>query len=430
MLFPKNLIPVAFLIVFHFSILSGQTEYKDFFEPKTLRFDFYLAGNAEQQHIYINCFREEPLWGGPFTHLTDHPGYGEYCYRIYDEASGKLIFQRGFNSLFQEWRTTDEAKTINRSYNQVILFPYPKNKIRLEILERNFQTGLFIPLFETGVDPNSMYINREKRPSYPITPILNNGESARKVDLVFVAEGYTKEEMDKFRKDVIRFSDYLFQTPPYSTRKKDFNIWAVECPSEESGVDIPGQNIWKNTTLNAHFYTFGIDRYLTAPDLSAIRDRIWNVSCDAVYVMVNSNVYGGGGIYNYYGLSTSDHALSEPVFVHEFGHSFAGLADEYFSAEVAYNDFYNLKNEPWEPNITTLVDFSSKWKDMLPPGIQIPTPDIKENKDKPGVYEGGGYLSKGIYRPMINCRMRTNHADFCPVCQKAINRMIDLTIDQ
>jgi len=259
---------------------------------------------------------------------------------------------------------------------------------------------------------------------------LNNGKPAQKVDLVFVAEGYTREEMEKFRKDAAQFTDYLFQTKPYNDRKNDFNVWAVECPSDESGVDIPGHNIWKNTALKSHFWTFGIDRYLTAPDLVIIRDKVWNVPCDAVFVIVNSNIYGGGGIYNYYGIGTANHMQSNAVFVHELGHSFAGLADEYFTSEVAYNDFYNLKTEPWEPNITTLVNFEAKWEKMLPAGTPVPTTPNTSTADKVGVYEGGGYVTKGVFRPMINCQMRSSNADFCPVCQSIINRMIDWSIGQ
>jgi len=418
-----------FLIHSQIFVAYCQLKFDDYFEAKTLRFDFYLAGNARHQDVFMDCFREEPQWGGPLTRLTDAPDDGEYCYRVYDEESGKLIFRRGFCSLFQEWRTTDEAQTVNRSYAQVIVMPYPKKTIRLEILTRNYNTGKFEPLFQTSLDPKSIYINREKRPEYPVAQILYNGNPAQKVDLVFVAEGYTKDETDKFRKDVARFTDFLFQTEPFSERKNDFNVWAVECPSDESGVDIPGQNIWKNTALKSHFWTFGIDRYLTAPDLAVIRDKVWNVPCDALFVIANSDKYGGGGIYNYYGISTADHAQSAPVFVHELGHSFVGLADEYFNSEVAYNDFYNLKVEPWEANITTLVNFDVKWKNILPAGTSIPTPPDESNAYKVGVYEGGGYVTKGVFRPMINCRMNGNNAEFCPVCRRAIHQMIDWSID-
>ena len=421
----KKIVWILFLIYFQAFSAFGQIKFDDYFEPKTLRFDFFLAGNAERQDVYVEGFREEPQWGGSHTNLVDNSDFGEFSYRMYDVASGKMIYKNGFCSLFQEWQTTDEAKTTNRSYSQVIVMPYPKNNIRLEILTRNYATGKFEPLFETALDPKSIYINREKRTQYPVTEILNNGAPAQKVDLVFVAEGYTVDEMEKFRKDAARFTDYLFKTKPFSDRKGDFNVWAVECPSEESGTDNPGQNIWKNTALNTHFWTFGIDRYLTAPDLALIRNKVWNVPCDVLYVIVNTNKYGGGGVYNYYGVSMADHPAYGGVFVHELGHLFVGLADEYFSSDVAYNDFYNLKIEPWEQNITTLVNFDAKWKNMLPAGTPIPTIPDESNRDRLGVYEGGGYMTKGIYRPMINCMMRSITADFCPVCQNAINKMID-----
>ena len=420
----------AVILIFCQIPVHCQTFFDDYFEPKTLRFDFYLAGNALHQAVYADCFREEPYWAGSKTHLTDNPDYGEYYYKVYDQASGQLIYGKGFCSLFQEWRTTDEAKIIEKAYNQVIVLPYPKRTIRLEISARSYATGKFELLWQTTIDPGSIFIRREKHPSYPVTEILLNGKTEQKVDLVFVAEGYTAAEAGKFKKDAERFTEYLFGTEPFASRKNDFNVRAVACPSDDSGVDIPGENVWKNTAVNAGFWTFGIDRYVTTPDWVAIRDRIWDVPCDAVFVIVNSEKYGGGGIYNCYGIGTSDHHASCTVFAHELGHSFAGLADEYYSSEVAYNDFYNLKNEPWEPNITTLVNFETKWKDMLPKGAEVPTPETAEKEQQVGVYEGGGYASKSIYRPMIDCRMRSNRSEFCPVCQRAIHRMIDWNIDR
>lgn len=220
----------------------------------------------------------------------------------------------------------------------------------------------------------------------------------------------------------------LFTIPPYPDHRNDFNVWAVGLVSEESGTDSSGKGIFKNTALNSGYYTFGLDRYLTTPDIKSIRDAVWNVPCDAVFILINAKTYGGGGIYNFYAMGTADNERTQSVFVHEFGHSFAGLADEYFSSTVAYNDFYNLKYEPWEPNITTLVNFSSKWKNQLAKGTPIPTPLTDQYKDKLGVFEGGGYLPKGIYRPMDHCMMR-DYAPFCPVCSAAIVRMINYLTD-
>ncbi len=276
------------------------------------------------------------------------------------------------------------------------------------------------------VDPKSIFIDRSALKTNKIIQLQHNGDE--KVDLVFLPEGYIVSEMEKFESDARRFMELLFATPPYDTRRSDFNIWAVDIPSEESGADVSGKGYFKNTAFNSGFYTFGLERYLTTSDMKSVRDAVWNVPCDAIFILVNTETYGGSGMYNFYAMGAADNKLTQKVFVHELGHSIAGLADEYFSSEVAYNDFYNLSHEPWEPNITTLVDFDSKWRDLLPQGTAVPTP-AEGNDDKVGVYEGGGYMSKGVYRPMVHCMMRDYHP-FCPVCRRVILKMIDYLSDK
>ncbi|MCC8095451.1 MAG: M64 family metallopeptidase [Tannerellaceae bacterium] len=316
-----------------------------------------------------------------------------------------------------------------QSWTNSVSVPYPKKEIILEITARDKKDMKFYSLLRQLIDPASIFIDRGKLKENKVTQIQYKGNSSEKVDLVFLAEGYTAAEQDKFEADAKRFSDILFQTPPYDTRQDDFNVWAVGLISEESGTDVSGKGIFKNTALNSGYYTFGVDRYLTTPDMKSIRDAVWNVPCDAIFILVNTDMYGGGGMYNFYAIGTADNERTPVVFVHELGHSFAGLADEYFSSEVAYNDFYNLEYEPWEPNITTLVDFDSKWKDLLPAGIPVPTLLNETYKDGIGVFEGGGYLSKGIYRPMDHCMMR-DYAPFCPACSRAMHRMIDFLCDR
>ena len=201
---------------------------------------------------------------------------------------------------------------------------------------------------------------------------------------------------------------------------------AVLTPSAESGTDIPGEGIYKNTAFNSTFYTFDIDRYLTTSDMKSIYDAAASVPWDHLYILVNSEKYGGGGFYNFLSVCTSDNYLTKEVFVHEFGHGFAGLGDEYYSSAVAYEEFYNLEIEPWEPNLTTLVDFGEKWRDMLKNSTPVPTPRETKYKKTVGVFEGGGYLDKGMYSPYIDCRMKSNNAgEFCPVCIRAIKQAID-----
>ncbi|MCC8134599.1 MAG: IgA Peptidase M64 [Tannerellaceae bacterium] len=407
----------------------GQSNFATYFTSGSLRIDFALSGNDNHQSAALQQLREEPVWAGPVRNLIDNFNYGGYYVNVYDPVTEELIYSRSFNTLFEEWRTTDQAKTEVQSWTNSVSVPYPKKEIILEITARDKKDMKFYPLLRQLIDPASIFIDRGKLKENKVTQIQYKGNSSEKVDLVFLAEGYTAAEQDKFEADAKRFSDILFQTPPYDTRQDDFNVWAVGLISEESGTDVSGKGIFKNTALNSGYYTFGVDRYLTTPDMKSIRDAVWNVPCDAIFILVNTDMYGGGGMYNFYAIGTADNERTPVVFVHELGHSFAGLADEYFSSEVAYNDFYNLEYEPWKPNITTLVDFDSKWRDLLPEGTPVPTLLNETCKDGIGVFEGGGYLSKGIYRPMDHCMMR-DYAPFCPACSRAIHRMIDFLCDR
>ncbi|MDR2626781.1 MAG: IgA Peptidase M64 [Dysgonamonadaceae bacterium] len=408
----------------------AQGDFDTYFEHWSLRIDFALSGNEAEQMAALQQLRDEPVWGGPVKNLIDSFFYGGYYINVYDVDGGALLYSRGFNTLFEEWRTTEQAKQETQSWTNSISIPYPKRPIRWELQARDRATNRFATLWEMILDPQSIYIDRSPLKSLETDTLQYRGEAAEKVDLVFLPEGYTAAEMEKFASDARRFMEALFSTPPYDTRRDDFNVRAVRLPSDDSGTDVPGLGIFRQTALNSGFYTFGIDRYLTTKDMKAIRDAVWDVPCDAIFILVNSATYGGGGMYNFYAMGTADNEHTIRVFVHEFGHSFAGLADEYFQSEVAYDDFYNLRVEPWEPNITTLVDFDRKWKDMLRPGTPIPTPPGEEaSTDGLGVFEGGGYAAKGIYRPADHCMMR-DMAPLCPVCRRAILKMIDFVTDK
>ena len=274
------------------------------------------------------------------------------------------------------------------------------------------------------VDPD-YFINPQLTLEFPVKKLVDNGDPANHADLVFIAEGYTKDEMDKFVKDVERISSFLFTQAPFDKYESAFNVWAIMSESKESGTDIPGWREYKNTVMNSNFYTFDSERYLTTKDIRSVRDVAANAPYDHICILVNHSKYGGGGIYNYYSLSTVDHELSNIVFVHEFGHGFGGLGDEYYNSSVSYDGFYSTDVEPWEPNLTTRVNFESKWGDMIKEGTPVPTPREEKYKSTVGMYEGGGYAAKGIFSPYMDCRMRTNgFPNFCPVCQEAIIKMI------
>ena len=406
-----------------------QSTYDRYFEDKSLRIDYMSIGDAKTQTAVVHELREEPVWGGPKKNLIEPFGYGEYLMEIYDAASDELIYSRSFCSLFGEWRTTAEAKTETQAWYNSMSIPYPKDRIIVDLKARNKADMKFYSIMRHEIDPSSMFIDKAPLVDNKVVKIQDNGGPTDKVDLVFIAEGYTEAELDKFFKDAERFSEALFACPPFDTCRDDFNVWAVGTVSMDSGTSSSGIGIYKNTALKTGYYTFGLDRYLTTKDMKSIKDATWNVPCDAVFLLINAETYGGGGIYNSYACGTADNARTLNVFTHEFGHSFAGLGDEYFESEVAYESYYNLEKELWEPNITTLVEFDRKWKDLLPEGTPIPTPLNDETKDNIGVFEGGGYLSEGIYRPMDHCMMR-DYAPFCPACSRAILQMVDFLSDK
>ncbi len=415
----------VFILSFMFScILSAQIQYERFFSSGSLRIDYYLMGDANKTAIGLEQLKREPFWGGPVNNLTDPLDYGEFRIEVLDSVSGKLIYSRGFSTLFQEWQTTDEARNTTRSFYQVTRIPYPRKSVFVRFLKRGEKNKNRI-LLETYVNPGNYFIRDEKPCKYKVNKVKYSGDPVNHIDLVFLPEGYTMEEMQAFREDVKRLSGELLSTVPFNAFYEDFNIWAVESPSRESGTDIPGEGIYRNTVMNFSYYTFDISRYLTSSDMKSICDIAGIVPYDHIIVLINTDRYGGGGIYNHYTASTSDNDLSPIVLVHELGHGFAGLADEYYTSDVAYNEFYDLSEEPWEPNITTLVDFGSKWKSMVKKGIPVPTPNSGDYSDVVGVFEGGGYVAKGVYRPYLDCRMKSNSAKgFCPVCQEAIIKMI------
>ena len=404
--------------------LQAQVVFDDYFTDRTMRFDFMMAGNSETTRVYPVSFREEPFWGGSITNLTDPFGFGNFKYEVFDATGGTLLYSRGFCTLYQEWQTTAEAKIMERVFHEVATFPYPKNKVNF-VLSIRARDGNFSKLYETLIDPASYFVTREKPDAALATKIAGTGDPHTSLDIAFIAEGYTRGEMDKFRNDVQRMAEYLFAEAPFDKYRDRINIWAVEAPSQESGTDVPGEGIYVNTALNASYYTFDVDRYLTTQDIRRVNDYAAAAPHDQVIVLINSPRYGGGGVYNYYSAVTADHQLTPKVLTHEFGHGLVGLGDEYYSSEVAYEEFYPLDVEPWEPNITTRVNFDSKWKNLIAKSVPVPTPNDKRYTGVTGLFEGGGYSAKGIYRPSFDCRMKSNQADsFCEVCQNALEQMI------
>jgi len=400
-------------------------QFKKYFETKTLRLDYYHCGNATMEKFYFDELIQEPFWAGSTTNLIDSLGYGTHFVEVRTDDTNELIYSKGYCTLFDEWQTTPEAKATDCCYPESVVVPFPRQKVLVSIVSRN-KKGEREKKFEYTVDPKSYFIKNEHE-KLPVFDVVHSGDSNKKVDIVLLPEGYTEAQEELFKADCKKFAEEFLSYAPYSQNKHKFNIRGVWAASKDEGPDVPGANIWNKTRLNGSYYTFDSERYLMIKDFQGVRDLAGNAPYDYIYILANTSKYGGGAIYNFYGISAAHHPQEAgKIYIHEFGHLFAGLGDEYVGG-VEYSEFYPTDVEPWEPNLTTLVDFGKKWKNMLPEGSIIPTPEKERKAEKLGVYEGGGYVSKGVYRPWINCLMNNLHTIdvFCPVCSKSIQDMID-----
>lgn len=403
---------------------TGGVEFGKFFCDSTLRIDYVFSGTATEQYIAVDKLNLMPRWYGKRQRLAELPVEGNGQITVKDKLTGKVLYRNSFSTLFQEWQSYDEAKTSTRSFENVFLVPMPRQAVDITLDLKNNRRETTGSLTCT-VDPKDILIRRIGfKDRTPYTVLQAAKDTAKCIHIAFVAEGYTENEMDIFVKDAQEATDALFAHEPFRSMKERFNIIALKSASAESGTSEPAKDIWRNTVLGSHFDTFYSSRYLTTLNLKQLHDVLAGTPYEHIIVLVNTSEYGGGGILNSYNLSMTHHKMFRPVVVHEFGHSFAGLADEYAYESEAI-PMYPHDIEPWEKNITTLKDFGRKWQNNLPKGTDMPTKAV-EGDNKIGVYEGAGYSVKGVYRAHPNCRMRTNtHPEFCSVCQEALRDIID-----
>lgn len=456
------------------------------FVDKTLRVDYFHAGNAAEETISVDQLFDQGVWAGSRTHLIDPFNFGRYLVKVYDAATGALIFSKGFDSYFGEYKTSGPAlEGVRRTYHESALLPFPRKPVRFTVEAKDRQNAYRV-LFSQVLDPAAVTVVRERLvPGVKVFEVLKSGPPSRKVDVAIVAEGYTAEEEGKLKADLDRFAAVLFNFEPYRSHKDKFNLYGVFKPSAQSGCDEPSHGSFRSTALGATFDSLGSERYLLTEDNRSLRDIAAHAPYDALTIMVNHKRYGGGGIYNLYCTFTTDNQWYEYLFLHEFGHSFAGLGDEYYTSEVAYNEFYPRGVEPAEPNITALLEPGRlKWKSLVSRGTEVPTLWEKaefdrmdnayqkvrgevnakiakmkregaaaaevarveeeserlsrEHADKVdaflraskywgqvGAFEGAGYAAEGLFRPQLDCLMFTKGTKpFCKVCEAAVVRTI------
>lgn len=403
--------------------------FDDYFIDGTLRIDYTFSGDVNHQEIALDKLNSIPHWYGKRYRLDEVPVEGNGQIWVADHRTKRMIYKNSFSTLFQEWLSYEEAKTVKRSFENVFLVPMPKDTVDVTVALMNNRREVVATLTHTVVPTDILIRKTGTNKVTPYETLQQAVDTNRCIHIAFVAEGYLEDEMPVFMEDARVAIDALFAHEPFKSMRNRFNIVAVKSPSKESGTSEPSKGIWKETALHSHFDTFYSNRYLTTLNLKDLHDVLAGTPYEHIIVLVNTNIYGGGGILNSYNLSMTHHPQYRPVVVHEFGHSFGGLGDEY-AYENEPIPMYPHDVEPWEPNLTTLTDFHGKWEDMIEKGTKRPTPATPENKDKVGLYEGAGYSLNGVYRGMQDCRMRTNNNPvFCPVCDRALRNLINFYTD-
>jgi hypothetical protein len=463
----------AMAVLLMTSHADAQSPYSTFFTEKTMRVDYYHTGGGQEVFALDQIVSDGP-WAGSRAQLVDESNLGPYFFEVIDRATNRVVYSRGFASIYGEWEMTDEPKQgLHRSFHESLRFPWPKSPVQVVVKKRD-ALNAFREVWSTLVEPSSRFVTAaDGRPAGKVWTVFENGPASTKVDLLILGDGYAEADLPKFHADVKRLTDQLFSTEPFRSRRSDFNVRAIDLPSPKSGVNRPRTGDFRRTPLGVSYNIFDSERYALTLDNRAMRDIAAAAPYDFLEILINEQQYGGGGVFNSHATAAVDTAFADYIFVHEFGHHFAGLADEYYTSDVAYETGVAERPEPWEPNITALKDPARvKWKDLIEAATPLPTPwdkDAYEKKSREiqarrrdlrarsapesemnqlfteelnwstpflggmkysgrvGAFEGASYEAKGLYRPEADCIMFTrDKVGFCRVCQRAISRVIDM----
>jgi len=438
-----------------------------------MRVDYYHTGNDKEERFSLDRIVIEPLpWAGNVDRPLDTTNRGKYMFEVVDVASGRPIYSRGFGSIFGEWETTAEAQSINRTFSESLRFPAVDKPARIAVRKRDAR-NVFRDVWTLTVDPADKFIEKGVRvKAGSLIRIHESGDPATKLDLLILGDGYTAAERGKFERDARRLAGVLLATSPFKERQADINIWGLAPPAAQSGISRPSQGVFRRPPLGSTYDAFDSERYILTFENRTFRDLAANAPYDVVEILTNSETYGGGGIFNLFSTAAAGNLWAPYLFIHEFGHHIAGLADEYYTSDVAYLPATD-RVEPWEPNVTALLDPATlKWKDLVKPETPLPTPWPKtefeeytsaiqarrrqirtDNRPEAemnalfreemardtvllnqgphghivGAFEGANYEARGFYRPEADCIMFTrDEVPFCAVCRRAIEAIIDV----
>jgi len=452
------------------AVNNGDVAFDSYFLDKTMRMDFFHTGKAGEEMFAVDKVLSDGLWGGSRNILIDKTELGPYFFEVIDRDSKVLLYSRGFANIFGEWQTTPEAEAGWGTFHESLRFPWPKKPVTVIVKKRNAENK-FSRIWTADIDPSYRQVNPADRINpYTVNIIADNGPAQEKLDIVILGDGYSSEEMEKFRSDAKRLSGVLLGAEPFKSRSRDINIRSVETPAEQAGVNKPHHGVFRHTPLSVSYSAFDSERYALTYDNKTVRDVASAVPYEFMVILLNERTYGGGGIYNLYTTVAADNKYSDYVMIHEMGHHMAGLADEYYTSSVSY-EMPPITVEPWETNVTALLDKDNlKWKDLVAEGTPIPTPWNKEefdafgykiqeerdsirknllpetvmedlfvrqekaedafftaeqHKGAVGAFEGANYCQKGMYRSQLDCIMYTRHQVFCEVCRRNISMVID-----
>ena len=479
MLISLRPVAVAFLVVFAFAVCAsaqGPASPSPFapFMDKTMRLDFYHTGAGGREILSLDQVVSDGPWAGSRTRLIDDTNLGPYLFEVIDRATNQAIYSRGFASIYGEWESTEEARQgVARTFHESLRFPWPKGPVQVVVKKRDRENA-FREIWSTNVDPASRFVRAaEIAPQGRVWTVFESGPAGAKVDLLILGDGYSEAQLPKFHADVKRLVGVLFEHEPFKSRRGDFNVRAIDLPTPGSGVNRPRTGDYRRTPLGVSYNIFDSERYALTEDNRSVRNIASAAPYDFLEILINEEHYGGGGIFHDHATAAVDTAFAEYIFVHEFGHHFAALGDEYYTSDVAYETGVTDRPEPWEPNVTALKDPAGlKWKDLVEPGTPLPTPwdkaayeeksrEVQEKRrqlratnapesemnalltselewstpflarqkyaGKVGAFEGAAYEPKGLYRPEADCIMFTrDKVGFCRVCQRAIARIIDM----
>jgi hypothetical protein len=400
--------------------------FDDYFVDKTLRINYLHIGNKDVEQMQFHHFTEVNHWNGTRSQLVEPYHYGDILIEVLDPSTQKMLFSRSYSCLFTEYRTTERGETEIARMEESVNMPMPKQPVRVRFTSFD-RRRMATVLKDTMLDPATLPMEKAKK-EYAVMNLHKGNSPQKAIDILFIPDGYAKSDAKIMRYDMKRFAKYVMNCTPYKENRRHVNIRAIKGFSEQSGITQPQNDIYVKTLLNCTYNALDLDRYLMCPGVWNLHDVADDAPYDAIIIICNSEKYGGGGIYNFYCTVYNHGQYPDYVVVHEMGHLIGGLADEYYTSEVSVQDFYPDGVEPTEPNLTTLVDFESKWVDKVESGTPIPTPPVGKNDpnyNRIGVYEGGGYVAKGVYRPTLHCTMNSiSYNDFCPICKETLEKVI------